>query len=601
MLDTIATGRAWKTLWSTVFILRALTAAIQGAVFYVLIDATDWPVSWPATEPRLFVPLLLVSSAIPSLTILGLGQLRPLPLLIWTVLAALATAGLGLHDVARAQAADYSIGPSIWPGFHLCFALGIALFIAQALVVDAAAERRFVPAYARHFDTAWKQGVQIVLASVFVGVFWGVLYLGAELFRLVDISYFHRLIGRRWFAIPATALAWSAAIHVTDVQPALIRGARSIALALFSWLLPLLALILLGFLGCLPFISLFPLWRTHFAATLLLISAAMMIFLINSCYQDGAAERTTSRIKRLAATIGSLELIPLAALAICALSLRVRQYGWTVDRITAASLVALISCYALGYGGAVFSRSGWLKPIEIVNFLSAYVFLALFLALFSPLADPARLMAADQVARLKAGLVPADKFDFSALRYDGARWGAAALQELSVSKDIPNAETVNRKAARVMHGYGAGDDDDQEAKPAKVRLQDRLDVYPAGRTLPDSFFDEKSGPFSATWQPSCRNPYNGRCIARFVTLRPAEAEAVLFMDGLSAYVIEADAAGQWRKTAGIFDATLCPPFRDALKTGQFQLEPHMWPDIVIGDQRISIKPLSDDCHFSDPG
>jgi hypothetical protein len=158
--------------------------------------------------------------------------------------------------------------------------------------VDAVIERRFAPSYARHFDTAWKQGVQIALAIVFVGLFWGVLYLGASLFKLIEIDFFERLLQRRWFWCPAITLAFAVAIHVTDVQPSLIRGARSLVLTLFSWLLPLLVLILVGFLGSLPFISLAPLWKTGFATSLLLTAAGLLVLLINACYPARRNKRT---------------------------------------------------------------------------------------------------------------------------------------------------------------------------------------------------------------------------------------------------------------------------------------------------------------------
>ncbi|HEV3018588.1 MAG TPA: hypothetical protein VGY49_06185 [Burkholderiaceae bacterium] len=55
--------------------------------------------------------------------------------------------------------------------------------------------------------------------------------------------------------------------------------------------------------------------------------------------------------------------------------------------------------------------------------------------LFSPIADPARLMVADQMARLRSGAVGPDKFDFGALKFDGARWGAPALAQLAQTQE----------------------------------------------------------------------------------------------------------------------------------------------------------------------
>jgi len=72
------------------------------------------------------------------------------------------------------------------------------------------------------------------------------LWLGAELFDLIGIDFFTRLLEHKWFAIPATSLAVAAAVHVTDVRAGLVRGARTLLLVLLSWLLPLMAIIVAG-------------------------------------------------------------------------------------------------------------------------------------------------------------------------------------------------------------------------------------------------------------------------------------------------------------------------------------------------------------------
>lgn len=431
MADSRQTGE------SSILLARISTALVQAAALYLLTGAAMSERSWPATDPRVFVPLILATTLVPLIILLGLGKIRARPLAIWAAIAAAFIVGLGFHDATRGRIA---VGDDmLWPSFQLCLTLSAALFVAHVLVVDSIIERRLVPPYARHFDTAWKQGVQAVLAVIFVGVFWGVLHLGAGLFKLIGIDVFDWLIDQRGFALPATTLALAVAIHATDVQPSLIRGARSVALTLFTWLLPLLVVILLGFLGSLPFISLTPLWNTRFATTLLLVSAGLLVFLINSCYQDGAAEQTASRLKRLAGTIGAIELVPLVGLAIGGLSLRVGQYGWTPDRILAAAVTVVLACYALGYASTAIRAPAWLKRVEITNLVTAYVFLALVIALFSPIADPARLMVASQVARLESGAVAPDDFDFAALKFDGAKWGAAALAHFSQANGTPDA------------------------------------------------------------------------------------------------------------------------------------------------------------------
>ena len=571
-----------STKVSIVFSTRLATAVIQAISLYFLTDAATAPRSWPATDPWLFEPLFLVSIYVPLLTLLGLGQIRLRPLSAWLFSAAVMVAGLGYHDATRGRVGAYSGADLFWPWFGLWPTLSAGLFIAHVLVVDAVIERRLVPPYARHYDTAWKQGVQTVLAALFVGVFWGVLHLGAGLFKLVDIDYFQRMIAHRWFAYPATTLALAVAIHVSDVQPALIRGARTLTLTLLSWLLPLLVAILGGFLLSLPFISLAPLWRTHFATSLLLTTAGLLVFLINCSYQDGTTERTGSRIKRMAGTTGSLLMVPLVGLAVWALVLRVGQYGWTAERVQAAAIIVVAACYAAGYASATIWASTWLKRIEVTNFATAYVVLALILALFSSVADPARLMVADQLARLKSGMVSLEKFDFAALKFDGARWGAAALAELSHETGIADAVTVNSKAQQALLMTNR-----TVPKPvAPVEVAGRIMVYPADRTLPTSFFDLQSGPLAGMANIGCLRAGPMKCIARFVALHPGEPESIVFIDTFGGSVFQRTPSGQWDKVAQISGLVGCAATRDGIASGNFELDPHPLPDLIVGNQRL---------------
>ena len=402
MLGDILNDGGSPILKRRIFACRIAIAAVQAALLFLLAESATQPASWPATEPRFYAPLWQMSLYVPLVMLLGLQRLHLRPLAIWAIIAAVIVTGLAYHEVARFGPDDNSANPLLRSSW-LFFAMPVWLFIAQVLVIDSICERRFIPSYPRHFDTAWQLGVQIVLTAGFVGLFWGILELGAILFTLVKIDFFQHLIAHRWFAFPATTFALALAVQITDVQPALIRGVRTLALVLFSWLLPLLSLILLGFLCSLPFISLAPLWQAHAGTRLFLTAAALLVFLINCCYQDGSAGTAMSHLKRLASTLAAIELVPLVGLAIWALSLRVAQYGWTIERIVGASVIVILLCYATGYSAAVVRAPIWMKRIEITNFVAAYLILAVTLALFSPIADPARRAGLENLDSLISG------------------------------------------------------------------------------------------------------------------------------------------------------------------------------------------------------
>src|ERR1019366_496884 len=174
---------------------------------YLLVWAADAPYRWPATAPGLFVPLLLVTVFVPMILSLGIGRIPARPLTIWMAAATVIIAGLGYHDIARGAVPPSPAQVVFWPRFQLWPALCVGLFIGHVLVVDSIIERRFLASYTRHFDAASKLALQGALAGVFVGVFWGLLSLGAGLFKLVGIDLFVAVIQQRWFAYPATCVA----------------------------------------------------------------------------------------------------------------------------------------------------------------------------------------------------------------------------------------------------------------------------------------------------------------------------------------------------------------------------------------------------------
>lgn len=592
-----------------VFGIRLAVALLQALALYLLTEAAKDPITFPATNPQIFEPLLLVSAFVPLILMQGLSRLRLAQLAVWVVVATIVVALLGWCDATRVRFAENTGATQLfWPDFRVWTILIPSLFVAQALVVDSVLEGRFYPSYPRHFDTAWSQAVQIVLTAAFVGLFWILLWLCDGLFKLVNVDAFEKLIRDPRFYWPASTLAMAVSIHVTDVQPALIRGIRSLALTLFSWLQPIFALILLAFLATLPFVSLEPLWATHFATATLLSAAVALILFINCCYQDGG-ERIVSRIKRIATQVGALELLPLVALATWALALRVNQYGWTAERITAAAITLVAACYTMGYLIALVPSRRWLARLEPTNFIAAYVFLGLVLALFTPLADPGRLMVADQTARLRSGLVSPDRFDYAALRVDGARWGAAELRKMSVGPAGAIEQVRSAQALAMTSPYEVGVN---KTPPSVSEMERAVTVFPVGRPLPKGFLDAiaTSRAYGAAPGQGCLvgdgstsspvPPAKLICAARWLTVRPGSPDAILLISPSGSSLYEPDAAGHWRATATPGGQLSCNGVADAIKSQPIQVVPHPWPDLIVAGHRIEFQ-MPDQYCLSQPG
>ncbi|VEB41169.1 Uncharacterised protein [Chromobacterium violaceum] len=167
------------------------------------------------------------------------GRAASRRLAAWLAALAIAVAAFGAHDRWRAGL-EHAARSDLTPGGLATLGIALLLFIAWTMILAGEGERRWRASYPAYFDAAWKQGLQLMFSGLFVGVFWLILNLGAELFALVGIDGLRRLIAEAEFAIPASALALSAGLHLSDVRPGIIQGLRSLLLTLLSWLLPCL-------------------------------------------------------------------------------------------------------------------------------------------------------------------------------------------------------------------------------------------------------------------------------------------------------------------------------------------------------------------------
>ncbi len=579
-----------------VAIFRVVLGLAQGLALYLLYRASDHH-TWPAMQPEIFAPLLMVALLIPIGISQAAGRMNRVTLILWAIAATLLAAAFAWYDRYRAGVA---LNPAIdhdtiLPSFAVVLFSVVGLFIAQALISAGDADSSFLTRYRNYFDSTWKFGVQLVLAAAFVGVFWGVLELGAVLFNLIKLDFLEKLLDHAWFAIPATALATAIAIHLTDVRARLVAGIRTVGLTLLSWLLPLMVLLAGGFVASLPATGLEPLWETKSAAGLLLTVGAVLVVLINAAYQDGEAEGARPIVLRYGELLASVLLVPLVGLASYALALRVQQYGWTVDRIATLASILVASCYALGYtAAALFSLLGgqWMWALESVNIFVAFLILVLLLALFSPLADPARLSVLSQVSRLEAGTIAPDKFDFDYLRNEGGRYGQLALQQLARLKTGTNAAAIARGAKLALNPVGILS---AQRQMSASQIEKNITVYPKGRALPASFLTQNWAKLDSIGVPPCLTS-GFQCDAYFVDMDGDGTDEILIVYGSDSGwwggVIKQDKEKIWRPV-GTLNPPNCRGTLSELRAGHFSAVAAIpvYRDLMVGPYRLSVLPI----------
>jgi hypothetical protein len=295
---------------------------------------------------------------------------------------------------------------------------------------------------------------------------------------------------------------------------------------------------------------------------------------------------------RLSARLACFLLLPLAVIALYALSLRVGDYGWTTDRIIAACCILVASCYALGYAWAAAQRSGWLDAVAPVNIGTAFVILAVLLALFSPLLDPARISVAQQVARLENGLQTAEKFDFDYLKFQGKRYGLAALERFKTSYTGKYEALVQEKAARTLEKKNPWEK--IEIAPTVQELHASLKVWPSSKTIPDSFLTQDWEKSTDKWSlPACLKNKTALCDVYPIDFDGDNKDELLIIDQVgpsarAAVFAQAPDAHWAISTTLPHDFATCSVFREKLQHGDYKLVAPRMKDLEIAGRRIQL-------------
>jgi hypothetical protein len=588
------------------FPVRLAIGLVQGLVLYGLYYAHESGI-WPGRTGTIFTPALAIALFVPLIAIQSYGNLRPRSLAKWVAAATIIIGALALYDNWRAwpeiwvtptveteaggmrlDTENAAWQPQVLPSVSFLIFLAAAIFVAHALVRSSDADERFFAHYPTHFDIAWVQAIQLALSLTFVGVFWSLLFLGSALFKLLGLTFLETLIEKEWFWIPATALAAATAIHLTDASAILVRGARTLVLTLFSWLLPVLTLILAGFLGALAFTGLEPLWATQSATVLLILSATASLVLVNAVYQDGSEEHEVPLALRLAGTLAAVLMLPLTILAGYATSLRVGQYGWTADRVMAAAIIFAVAFYAIGYVIAALRPGQWMRTIERWNFAAALVVLAVFVAIFSPIADPQRIGVNSQMARLASGAVKPEDFDFVALRWDGGRFGKNALETLAADESPEQTKAAAAKALKMKRRY------EGNSLGSDPNAFDGVAVYPEGQSIPESFTTQDWQSYTDFDLFHCTNATHACRIFLIDINRDGKNEVAVFSYVNSLPVIyEETSDGKWVNIGRWNAPGHCETLLSSLIAGQYSLVPPEMPtvpDLQVGKTRYIFLP-----------
>lgn len=370
----------------------------------------------------------------------------------------------------------------------LAFALVLALFILGFFFRTHREHKRLD--YAGLLDNSWRIALTQGFLALFIGVFWLLLFLWAQLFKVIDIDFFAQLFKEPEFIYPVTGLVGGWGLGLIRDRENLIATVRNLCEILTRALLPLAAFILVLFLSALPFTGVEPLWDTGFAASLMLWLAAIILYFFNAVVAEHEQPfETMPWLRRL--LLLTLVILPITVLlAGWSLGLRIEQYGLTVSRLWGLFVELFIALFSIGYAALILRYRA--LPIGRVRQWNTLVGGALALALIvvhTPLLDFHRLSTNCQVKRLLSGTTAPEGFDEDYLRFELGAYGTQALKELqgtSLVADHPNLKTRIEQVLTMKTRW------ERRSAPAQQNDTDwrraQFEVLP-GTEISDAFLD----------------------------------------------------------------------------------------------------------------
>ncbi|QUS37087.1 DUF4153 domain-containing protein [Falsirhodobacter algicola] len=266
------------------------------------------------------------------------------------------------------------------------------------------------------FEQSWNIVLRYVVALLFTGLFWAMIYLSDALLGIVGIDWIGDLMNERFVSSVLFGGVFGLAVAVADEVTG--RTTPLLALRLLRLLIPVVLVVLVIFIAALLLRGLSGAFgQLSTAGTLLGICIVIATLVSAAVERDDAHAETRRSMRWSARALAALLPVP-AVLALWATGLRVAEYGWTPQRVAAVMLAGAAVAYGAVYLAAQ-ARRDWSGAIRRGNRWLALMLLGMAVLWQTPLLDAQRISARDQAARMAAGE------EVGARRSPFNRWGRA--------------------------------------------------------------------------------------------------------------------------------------------------------------------------------
>ena len=371
---------------------------------------------------RLLLAVIVFTATFFGTLLIMIGPIRPLQSSVGAVGIAFIVMVLGVLASLRFETVDDAFKAHIVLAAMVLATVPMPFWIAQSL-----GKWRD---YRMLFDEAWSIVVRYAIAWTFMGVVWAVIFLSDALLQIVGLTVIGDLLdlGPVPFLITGGVLGLGLAV-VQELQEYI---SPYLLLRMLRLILPVVLLVTVVFLVALPIQGFSGLFNGLSVALVMLAMAGVGATLVTTAVDQDDIQASSSTLLNWAARGMSLLLPILAGVGAWAVWLRVRQHGWTPDRIFAAEVAVLGVGYGLLYAIAVLRGAGWMERIRQSNIVMALVLLLVSALSLTPLLNAEAISSRDHLSRFETGNLAPENIDPLALE----RWGLAGQATLAKFKEI---------------------------------------------------------------------------------------------------------------------------------------------------------------------
>lgn len=338
--------------------------------------------------------------------------------------------------------------------------------------------------YAQFYTQLWLNTLTLLIVFISNGLFWLVLLLWSEMFKLVGIPFFSTLFfDTDWFGYVAFGLITALAVVLARTQSRLVTAVQKLLTFIATGLLPLVALLALMFILTLPFTGLEVISQRVSAAGLM-STLTLLLLLLMAMVREPQKEALPYP--------GALRYLIKCAVAVTpiytliagwALWVRIQQYGWTPERLYGVLVVVVLLVWSFGYLASILRRGR--NPLELqgpVILGVSLLALGLLVLLSSPVIDAWRISVNSHMGLYHSGKIKPDQVSLYMLDHSG-KPGRAALEALQ--KDV--AFNQDSKRRRDLNSLLQGSRDPVKELTA-TQLVSKVVIAPGSEKPDDAFW-----------------------------------------------------------------------------------------------------------------